>query len=94
MAPAAIGVAKPYLADRIARHILEVERAAYVTPECRNVAISHAINPLIASSRYLPTSTLSQRFVSRQMDNRRPATRKKSEGFLNKWPLAEHAVPA
>ena len=32
---AAMGVAKPYLADKIASHILEVERATYATPECR-----------------------------------------------------------
>jgi hypothetical protein len=84
---AAIGAAKPYLADTIARHILEVERATYATPECRNVAIGHAINsldrlfPIIAGKRDV------QLFVSRQMDNTRTATRKKAERFLRKWPL-------
>jgi hypothetical protein len=91
---AAIGVAKPYLADMIARHIMEVKRAAYATPECRNVAIGHAIEsldrlfPIVADKRAV------QRFVSRQMDNTRAATRKKAERFLRKWPFAEHAVPA
>ena len=89
---AAIGVAKPYLADRIAMHILEVERATYATPECRNVAIGHAIEsldrlfPMIADKRAV------QRFVSRQMDNSRAATRKKAERFLRKWPFAASGV--
>jgi hypothetical protein len=89
---AAMGVAKPYLADMIARRILEVERATYATPECRNVAIGHAIEsldhlfPIIADRRAV------QRFVSRQMDNTRTATRKKAEGFLRKWPFAPSGV--
>lgn len=91
---AAIGVAKPYLADMIARHILEVERATYATPECRNVAIGHAIASLDRLFPILAGKHAVQRFVSRQMDNSRAATRKKAEGFLRKWPLAEHAVRA
>jgi hypothetical protein len=39
----AIALAKPYLADRIARAIRTVERAGYHKPECRNVALGHAI---------------------------------------------------
>jgi hypothetical protein len=82
----AVAVAKPYLADTIARHILEVERATYATPECRNVALGHAINsldrlfPIIAGKRAI------QLFVSRQMGNTRAATRKKAGRFLRKWP--------
>jgi hypothetical protein len=91
---AAIGVAKPYLADRIARHILEVERATYAAPECRNVAIGHAIESLDRLFPRIADKRAVQRFVSRQMDNSRAATRKKAERFLRKWPLAEHAVPA
>jgi hypothetical protein len=77
---------EPYLVDTIARHILEVERATYATPECRNVALGHAINsldrlfPIIAGKRAI------QLFVSRQMGNTRAATRKKAERFLRKWP--------
>lgn len=43
---ARIGTAKPYLADRIAAEILKVEHAQYRTPECRSVALGHAINSL------------------------------------------------
>ena len=81
-------MAQPYLADKIARRILEVERATYATPECRNVAIGHAIAsldrlfPIIADKRAV------QRFVSRQRNNTRPPTRKKAERFLRKWPFA------
>jgi hypothetical protein len=84
---AAIAAAKPYLADRIASRILEVERATYQTPECRNVAIGHAINslhrlfPIVAKQRDI------QLFVSRQVDNSRAATRRKAEEFLRKWPM-------
>jgi hypothetical protein len=81
----AIAVAKPYLADRIAGQILRVERATYGTPECRNVAVGHAIKsfdrlfPIVANKRDI------QLFVSRQLDNSRAATRKKAEKFLRKW---------
>ena len=64
----AIAAAKPYLADTIAQHILGVEHATYATPECRNVAVGHAINcldslfPMIAEKRAI------QLFVSRQIE--------------------------
>ncbi len=84
---AVIALAKPYLADQIASRILKVERATYQTPECRNVAIGHAINslgrlfPMVAKKRVI------QLFVSRQVDNSRAATRRKAEEFLRKWPM-------
>ena len=83
----AIATAKPHLADRIAARILKVERANYATPECRNVAIGHAIRSLDRLFPTLANKRAVQRFVSRQIDNRRPATRKKAERFLRKWPI-------
>jgi hypothetical protein len=86
-AATAMAAAKPYLADKIAGHILKVEHATYATPECRNVAIGHAIQsfdsllPMVTGKRAI------QLFVLRQMDNSRAATRKKAERFLRKWPL-------
>jgi hypothetical protein len=83
----AIATAKPQLADQIAARVLKVERANYATPECRNVAIGHAIRsfdrlfPILAGKRTV------QRFVSRQTGNPRNATRKKAERFLRKWPM-------
>jgi hypothetical protein len=84
----AIGVAKPYLADTIAMHILEVERATYATPECRNVAIGHAISSLDRLFPIVTGKRAVQLFVSRQLDNTRTATRRKAERFLRKWPSA------
>jgi hypothetical protein len=87
----AMAAAKPHLADRIAARILKVERANYATPECRNVAIGHAIRsferlfPILAGKRGV------QRFVARQIGNPRNATRKKAERFLRKWPM-DHRV--
>jgi len=40
-AAAEIALAKPHLADCLARRILRVESASYATPECRHVAIGH-----------------------------------------------------
>jgi hypothetical protein len=38
-----IAAAKPHLASQIARRILNVEAAGYARPECRNIAIGHAL---------------------------------------------------
>jgi hypothetical protein len=85
---AAIALAKPYLADTIARRIFRVERAAYRTPECRNVAIGHAIRALEQFFAATDDKHSIQLFVSRQTGNPRPATRSKAERFLQRWPLA------
>jgi hypothetical protein len=79
---ARIAQAKPHLADRIAAEVLRVGRARYQTPECRNVAIGHAI---VALSEILPLLRRPASivpFVRRQTRNSRPATRKKAERFL------------
>lgn len=81
---AAIAVAKPYLADTIARRILRVERASYRTPECRNVAIGHAIRALEQFFAVIGDQRAVQMFVRRQMNDSRPATRREAERFLKK----------
>jgi hypothetical protein len=85
---AAIALAKPYLADPIAQRILRVERATYRTPECRNVALGHAIRALEQFFAATDDKRSIQLFVSRQTGNSRPATRSKAQKFLQKWPLA------
>jgi hypothetical protein len=82
---ARIAQAKPYLADLIAGEILKVATARYRTPECRNVAIGHAICSLGAILPLLTDPALAVRFVRRQTRNRRPATRKKAEQFLKAY---------
>lgn len=91
---AAIGRAKPYLADEIAKPILGVEQAHYATRECRNVAIGHAISALdeLFPSLQHPEGVLS--FVRRQSKNPRRTTSNKARKFLAKWPVTScHAVP-
>jgi hypothetical protein len=79
---ARIAQAKPHLADRIAAEILKVATARYQTPECRNVAIGHAILALGAIRPLLRDPAPVAQFVRKQTRNRRPATRRKAEQFL------------
>jgi hypothetical protein len=82
----AIALARTDLTDKIVAHILKVERGRYATPECRNVAIGHAIEclarllPAVADARPI------QRFARRQMKNSRPATGKKAQRLLGRLP--------
>ena len=79
-----IALAKPHLARAIAGRILDVENAAYATPECRNVAIGHAVRALDRIFEIAGERNAILRFVRRQADNPRPATRAKAETFLRK----------
>ena len=81
---AAIALAKPHLAPRIAARILAVERASYATAECRNVAIGHAIRALDQILDAAGGQREVLRFVSRQTENPRPATRAKAQRFRRK----------
>ncbi|HKN25282.1 MAG TPA: hypothetical protein VJX72_10580 [Candidatus Acidoferrum sp.] len=85
---AAIARAKPYLAGQMARHILQVESASYSTPECRNVAIGHAITALDQFFPAIADKNQVRSFVDRQVNNTRPATRNKACKFGKKWPAS------
>jgi len=80
-----IALAKPHLADRIAREIVKVGRANYATPECRNVAAGHAIQALDRFFEHIQNKKAVLAFVESQLKNSRPATRKKAERFWAKW---------
>lgn len=82
---ARIAQVKPHLADRIAAEVLKVAAARYQTPECRNVAIGHAILALGGILPLLRHPTPVVQFVRKQIRNRRPATRKKAEQFLRSY---------
>ncbi len=84
-AAASIAQAKPHLADRMVKEILKVERASYQRPECRNVAIGHAIKSFDRLFGHVKNKRPVLAFVTRQLDNPRPATRKKAEKFLKRW---------
>jgi len=77
-----IVLAKPFLADRISREILKVERGNYKTEECRNVAIGAAIDAFDRFLGHITDKDSIIRFVRRQVDNPRPSVRKKAEKFL------------
>jgi hypothetical protein len=81
---AAIAKSKPHLAGRITKEILKVSRARYATPMCRDIAIGHAIQALDQFFDSIPDPKPVLTFVKRQLDNPRPATRKKAERFLRK----------
>lgn len=81
---ARIARAKPALAERIVGEILRVDKARYQTPECRNVAIGHAIVALGEILDLVTTPEPVVQFVRKQARNTRPATRKKAEQFLKK----------
>ena len=76
---AVIGVAKPELAPRIVRSMLGVARVKFPTPECHNVAVGHALTALGELAKVLPHDGAVRRFAERQLDNPRPATRRKAE---------------
>ncbi|MGA2261360.1 MAG: hypothetical protein ABSH28_07985 [Acidobacteriota bacterium] len=81
---ARIALAKPHLADRISKAILKVEGAEYKTPECRNVAIGHAIDSLDQFFDHVQDKDCIIRFVKKQLMNTRTPVRKRAERFLKK----------
>jgi HEAT repeat protein len=83
---ATIALAKPHLADTIAKRILGVDRASYATPECQNVAIGHAIRALGQFLVSINDKVAVRQFARRQVNNPRPATRRKAQALLKKWP--------
>jgi len=84
---AKIALAKPKLADKIAKEILRVEGAQYQTPECRNVALGHSINSLAQFFSHLSKRQAVVNMVRRQLRNPRNATRRKAEQFLKRYGL-------
>lgn len=80
-----IALAKPPLADRIARKILKVSHARYQRPECRNVAAGHAIQSLDRFFQHIRKQKPVLAFVQAELANSRPATRRKAEKFCKKW---------
>jgi hypothetical protein len=79
---AIIGVAKPHLVTRIVPRIMRVEGAEYATPECRNVALGHALRALEELVRLLPDRRGVRLFAARQLGNPRAATSTKARRFL------------
>lgn len=76
--------AKPHLAERIIRALLQVETAKFQTTECRNVALGHVLK---AMELFYPQAGDSQvliDFARRQIRNRRNAVKQRAGAFLKK----------
>lgn len=86
---AKITLAKPELTQRITREILKVEKVTYInkgvpSPECRNVAIGHAIDSFDMFFGQIEDKAPVIAFVKRQLKNTRKPVVKKAERFLRK----------
>lgn len=84
-----IAQAKPYLAQKITKEILKVEKAKYVhhgelSPECRNVAIGQAIDTFDQIFDEIVDKETIIKFVKKQLKNSRQKVAKKAEKFLKK----------
>jgi hypothetical protein len=82
-----IARAKPHLAQSVTREILKVEKARYErharpSPECRNVAIGHAIDAFRVFFDLIEDKAAVLAFVHRQLANTRRPVVKKAERFL------------
>lgn len=80
-----IALVKPQLADRIARALLRVETANYATAECRNVALGKTVESLGLFFDRVKRRRPILEFVRRQLENRRPAVRRKAADFLKEY---------
>jgi hypothetical protein len=84
-----IAIAKPESADQIVKAILKVEQATYeikeiISPECRNVAIGHAIVSLGKFYHLIEHKKPVVTFIKKQLTNTRKPVVKKAERFLRK----------
>ena len=89
IASAKIAVAQPRLADCIVDQILKVERAEFErhgspSRECRNVVLGRAIDAIDTLFDHVSDRDNLVRFVTRQLDNPRPAVVKKAKRFLRR----------
>ncbi|MFH1194887.1 MAG: hypothetical protein V1720_04195 [bacterium] len=84
-----IALAKPELADKIAKEILKVEYAIYETDECRNIAIGHAIESFTNFYELIKNKKQVNKFILEQMNNSRTAVKKKAGKFLKKYKMEE-----
>lgn len=81
--------AKPELADPVVKEILKVEKARYLnkaepSPECRNVAIGHAIDAFDQFYDRIGSKNKVLNFVKRQLGNTRKPVARKAERFVRK----------
>lgn len=83
-AGAVIARARPEWADRIAREILKVNGAQYKTGECLHIGKAHALDALDSFFDLIQDREPVRQFAREQLENPRPAARKRAERFLRK----------
>jgi len=81
---AKIALAKPHLAERIARALLQVEKAKYQNAECRNIALGLVIKSVDQFFGQINDKEPMIKLVRRQLKNSRNATQKVAEKFMKK----------
>ena len=77
-----IACARPEFLPRILPAILQVESATYETPECRNIAIAHALDALKALWPAVGGKAAVRAFVERQKANSRPTAARRAWALL------------
>ena len=85
-----IALAKPYLAEKITKEILKVQKAKYIhhgklSPECKNVVFGQAIDSFAMFFDKIKNRKPVIEFIKQQLNNSRPAVKKKAEKFLKKF---------
>ncbi len=83
-AAARLAERQPKVASEVVDGILQVGRAKYATPDCKDIAIGQAITALGSIYGQLDDPARVLRFVRRQRDNKRAATQAKAERFLDR----------
>jgi hypothetical protein len=79
-----IAKAKPALQSKITDQLLRID-ATHHGPECKNVIKGHMIRTLSTYFAESPDKKKILEFMKREVQNTRPATRKKAVEFLKKW---------
>jgi hypothetical protein len=63
---------------------LQVERAKYQTPECRNVALGHVLRSVDLFFEHVPDPQVVIEFARRQLHNRRSGVKLRARAFLKR----------
>jgi hypothetical protein len=79
-----IARAYPHLVERIKTEILKVQKAKYKTPECRNVAIGHAIDSLEGFYDLIEDKRSVALFIKKQISNPRRTVAAKAAQFMRR----------
>ncbi len=79
-----IALAKPKLAERIAKELLKIEKAKYENAECRNIALGQAIKSFDSFFDQISDQGAVVKLINRQLKNTRSSTKKAAEKFLKK----------